>query len=563
MAFGAILLLIACFGVFAINLLGRMAYLIEDSHEWTEGLLQVNEIFDNASKVQRAILLYPMSGASDKASFKRTREEAAEAAFRIIRQYRSEVLEITYDSEEDMQSDLDAIDLIDAKLEAFLEHADRSMLLTDSGRTAEAEEHARGDLHTSYTEFNDAVNELATYSADQALLSGKEGRMLYARSIRFVVGLMIGVLAISIAITLLMSNAIRKSVKKLMKATEAARDGDLTVRSDVRRGDEFGLISRDCDSMLDSISELICSVKSSANDIASSSNALRDSIASLDSGTKQIADNVEHVSSAANDQSGNVENTSESMSRVASEISTACETIEGSSAAAMEAVDKARDGEAAMKRAIDRMGVIEHTVDSSAKVVITLGERSVEIGEIVGVISGIATQTNLLALNAAIEAARAGEHGRGFSVVAEQVKKLAGESQAAAEKITELVATIRSETEQAVSSMHRGQTEVSEGSEAIEACGQAFSDLAAMSVANADKMKESVELMRDLVDSAQKTLASSEGILDASRRISNDSQTIVAATEEQSASTNEISSAAQKLAEISNALLDAADKFKL
>ena len=81
------------------------------------------------------------------------------------------------------------------------------------------------------------------------------------------------------------------------------------------------------------------------------------------------------------------------------------------------------------------MASIEQTVNSSAKVVAKLGERSKEIGQIVNTISGIAGQTNLLALNAAIEAARAGEQGRGFAVVAEEVRKLAEQSEMAPNKL--------------------------------------------------------------------------------------------------------------------------------
>ena len=86
-------------------------------------------------------------------------------------------------------------------------------------------------------------------------------------------------------------------------------------------------------------------------------------------------------------------------------------------------------------------------MNASAKLVDKLGERSVEIGEIVETISAIADQTNLLALNAAIEAARAGEHGRGFTVVSEEVRKLAGESQLSAEKINDLITGIQKDTE--------------------------------------------------------------------------------------------------------------------
>ena len=93
-----------------------------------------------------------------------------------------------------------------------------------------------------------------------------------------------------------------------------------------------------------------------------------------------------------------------------------------------QAVGKAAEGGKAVEEAVSQMIQVEDTVITSAEVVAKLGERSQEIGQIVGTISGIAVQTNLLALNAAFEAARAGEQGRGFAVVAEEVRKLAEQS---------------------------------------------------------------------------------------------------------------------------------------
>lgn len=125
---------------------------------------------------------------------------------------------------------------------------------------------------------------------------------------------------------------------------------------------------------------------------------------------EQMLANIQHVATSIN-----------SAADVSSETATAAKT-----------------GEKAIDSAIRQMGNIEKTVIDSAQVVVKLGDRSKEIGQIVDTISGIAGQTNLLALNAAIEAARAGEQGRGFAVVAEEVRKLAEQSQGATKQIEEI-----------------------------------------------------------------------------------------------------------------------------
>lgn len=124
------------------------------------------------------------------------------------------------------------------------------------------------------------------------------------------------------------------------------------------------------------------------------------------------------------------------------------------------------------------MSQIDGTVTSSARVVAKLGERSKEIGQIVDTISGIAGQTNLLALNAAIEAARAGEQGRGFAEVADEVWKLAEQSQETAKKIETLIGDIQADTDTAVMAMNSGTLEVKTGAEVVNTAGAAFRGIA-------------------------------------------------------------------------------------
>lgn len=219
-------------------------------------------------------------------------------------------------------------------------------------------------------------------------------------------------------------------------------------------------------------------------------------------------------------------------------------------------------GESLMQGAMTRMEQIEKSVMSSADVVKKLGENSQQIGQIVESISAIADQTNLLALNAAIEAARAGEAGRGFSVVAEEVRKLAEQSQDSAEEIKKRIFVIQKDTEEAVVSMQSGTDEVQQGTAAIREVGEQFSKIMEM-VNDIEAQVRGISTSVDKVSTNTTNIVSAvDDIDDVSRKTSEHTQAISAAAEEQSASSEEIASASQALATLATDLQTAIGKFK-
>jgi twitching motility protein PilJ len=154
------------------------------------------------------------------------------------------------------------------------------------------------------------------------------------------------------------------------------------------------------------------------------------------------------------------------------------------SAQAQETVDVARQslqaaetGRQAVQNTIGGMNSIRENIQETSKRIKRLGESSQEIGEITELISDITEQTNVLALNAAIQAASAGEAGRGFSVVAEEVQRLAERSADATRQIAALVKTIQTDTQDAVASMERSTLGVVEGTKLSDAAGSALNDI--------------------------------------------------------------------------------------
>ena len=223
----------------------------------------------------------------------------------------------------------------------------------------------------------------------------------------------------------------------------------------------------------------------------------------------------------------------------------------------------AENGISRIKQAVGLMNDIQVEVDGTAKMIHALGEKSRQIGQIVEAITNIAGQTNLLALNAAIEAARAGEQGRGFAVVADEVRKLAEQSEEAAKEIAQIIGAIQNETVQTVTAMDKSNKQVAQGVEVVASSGEAFNEI----YSSIKEMRKEVLAIVALMERQQKSSAEVErsfgGIADSARMNAASSQQVAAASEEQSAAVHDIVQAVNNVAQMAESLQVSVNRFKL
>ena len=279
----------------------------------------------------------------------------------------------------------------------------------------------------------------------------------------FIFSLVITVSALAIGF-LVFANITKPLSRMLGMLKDIAEgDGDLTSRLEVDRKDEIGEVSLWFNRFVDNVQVIVSQVASNAVQISSSANQ-------LNSTAVQIATAADEVSQ----QSGTVATAGEEMSATSNDISRNCTLA---AEVSNRAGNTAKDGAQVVQATLRGMQSIAESVQQSALTVERLGQRSDQIGAIVGTIEDIADQTNLLALNAAIEAARAGEQGRGFAVVADEVRALAERTTKATKEIGEMIKAIQSETSGAVSSMENGVREVEKGMESSRKSGDALEDI--------------------------------------------------------------------------------------
>ena len=359
------------------------------------------------------------------------------------------------------------------------------------------------------------------------------------------------------------ARSIAKPIQTLDAAATKIAAGDLSLTSlGIRSNDEIGRLAKSFEQMVQNVRALIKQISNQAEHLAASSEELTASADQSSQATNQVAISIQEVASgaaeqmhAANDSAAVVTQMSAGMQQIAANASSVAGQTEAAS-------DKAVKGGAAVDKAVNQMSQIEQTVNTSAQVVAKLGERSKEIGQIVETISGIAGQTNLLALNAAIEAARAGEQGRGFAVVADEVRKLAEQSEAAAKKISGLISEIQGDTDKAVSAMQQGTQEVKTGAEVVNAAGASFREIADLVTEVSDQVKQISTAIHEMADGSQKIVGSVHKIDDLSKKSAGEAQSVSAATEEQLASMEEIATSSRALATLAQELQAAVGKFR-
>ncbi len=368
---------------------------------------------------------------------------------------------------------------------------------------------------------------------------------------------------IVMAATYWLSNSIVKPLVAVQEAASRIAQGDLRdTKLDVNSNDEIGALARSFETMSEKLRGLIQRIQGSSQEVYSSSDQLSNGAEQCTQNIIHVAETVGAISESSQQQSNALDTVVDNiriMTEKAADISSSAEVMSQTSHKAGKA---AEDGNEAIEQAIYQMQKIQDTVDESAAAVKVLGESSKEIGEIVGTISAIADQTNLLSLNAAIEAARAGEHGKGFSVVAEEVRKLAEQSGEAADKIASIIKGIQSQTDQAVRAMENGTGEVRAGNEVMNKAGVQFEAIAENIIEVDRLIRDAVEQASSVADSSMSVLEAAEQVQQETQKVSSNIDTISASTEEQSASMEEIAASSQKLAHMADSLRDEANKFK-
>ena len=377
--------------------------------------------------------------------------------------------------------------------------------------------------------------------------------------------------AISLVLLVLISLGILMTVNRAMNPLKAMMDeihllaeGDFRDRpSRVTTGNELGVLAAAVRDMRKGVNKVMKAVYDSSESLSASAEELNATTEQSAEASNQVASSIVNVAQGTSEQLEAVGGTTEAIEHLNETLQRVSTQADNAAAQGREAADVARDGGKTLEQAIQQIQHIEQSTIHSTEVVTSLGERSKEIGQIVGTISGIAEQTNLLALNAAIEAARAGEQGRGFAVVADEVRKLAESSHEAAQQIANLIQATQKDTDDAVKGMQAGSEEVRVGTQNIVSMGEAFRKIIDIVEQVSAEIQGISKAIGGMAENGREIVGHIRTIGTTSRTAAEEAETVSAATEEQSASVQEIANASQNLARMASELKQEVQKFKL
>ena len=370
-------------------------------------------------------------------------------------------------------------------------------------------------------------------------------------------------LAIGVLLSILLSRAVRRPLKILADGAVLYSQGDLTRTILVSSRDEIGEVGAAMNRMQDHLKSLVLNIRQKSELLAQAAGQLGANADQSADSANSVAEAISEVAAGADNQNRTIEKVMSNVAQNAEDVRRMGQQAAGAAESSKAVAHKAEDGEIAAERAVNQMDQIEETVERSATVVAKLGTMSQEIGHIVETISDIAGQTNLLALNAAIEAARAGESGRGFSVVAEEVRKLAEQSDQAAQQIATLIGGIQAETENAVAVMATGTREVRTGAEVVRTAGRSFQEINELVAAVSNQVRVISESFGSLAEGNAQIFQAMHDLQSIGESASQQTQNVSAATQEQSAAMQEIASAGHELTRYAEELQQAVNQFKV
>ena len=362
------------------------------------------------------------------------------------------------------------------------------------------------------------------------------------------------------------TSSIVNRIKKLdIKAAKVA-NGDLStidVEKQENSNDELSKLNNSFEIMRENLRQVIAQLYDVSTQLASTSQQLSSGFEQSALSIDEVANSMTKVANESERQVNEVNNATNVVSNISASIEEVAATTNNMAMQADDVENVTEIGQESIQKATMQMNCVVEGTGQIRDRLKNLENSSTEIGKIVEIISSIAGQTNLLALNAAIEAARAGEHGKGFAVVADEVRKLAEQSEQAAQKITSLIQENCNDIDAVSNSIHTTMKDLTDGVSLVNLSGEGFEKISASVGQQVEQVKQISDVLKTLANNSQEIVEVIQKVDEIGKASAAEVLTVSAATQEQTASMEQIASAGKMLANMADELQKNINKFKL
>ncbi|MGC5328128.1 methyl-accepting chemotaxis protein [Brevibacillus sp. SYSU BS000544] len=387
---------------------------------------------------------------------------------------------------------------------------------------------------------------LKTQEAKKVLETNNQSFDLTRMVLLLIIGLS-GIVAITIGV--IVGKVITTPIRKIAHQASEIASGDLTGSTiDIKSKDELGELAQSFNSMVSSLNQIVTNVRNATDELAETSQEMAASTQEVTSAVEEIAKSTQQVARESENGSQAILDASTVLLELSSLIQIAKGKATSAASSSAHTLDTASEGKEVVQHTIHLMDNIKDKTKETEQLMNTLQQYTQEIGSITDTITQIAQQTNLLALNAAIEAARAGEAGKGFAVVADEVRKLAEQSNEGAHQVADILSKIQNSTANASQATKETGKAVDEGMGVVNKAGDALQKILIA-------VKDTVTDVEGIVAVTDEEVASSERIVSLINSIATIIENMAANAEEVSASTQQTSASMDTIntgAEITN-----------
>ncbi|ABR35184.1 methyl-accepting chemotaxis protein [Clostridium beijerinckii] len=460
----------------------------------------------------------------------------------------------------------DKVSQIDSNLAKYREGRKVALDLANENKNQEAYEYYEKNVELYADAFLEELVDLGEHNRQIAEKINAENKANFKIAVIIFSSIVAIASILIILLGILITKRITKRLNDFVVYIGSLSQGDFSVKikeESLNDKSEFGVVSNAIDKMTKNIIELIKQLGNTSEQLVLSSEELTASAEQSADASNLVASAVTTMAHGADEQFSFANSTNKVVENISNKINVVSENTKSVSSLTDKAKISANAGEDAVVKAMNQMEIIEKKTSETSHIISELEEKSVKIGQILDTIQGISEQTNLLALNAAIESARAGEAGKGFSVVAEEIRKLAEQSQEATKEIAGIINDVQNKTNSAVAVMNENSKEVKTGADVVDVAGISFKEILQMIIEISSQIHEISDSITEVTVGTKESVDSVNNIKNISSNIANETQTISAAAEEQLASVEEIASSSKLLSQMSEELRRIIAKFKI